>query len=81
MKAWLWIANPALKWEDHSGVGRFEALRRYIHSRYVYWATPVLQPGVEVKIGHAAYIWRTRSPYDNRNGVVAFGEVVEAPRM
>jgi hypothetical protein len=77
MGAWLWIASPQ-KWRSTARLSALDALRQYLASGYVYWATPILQ---EVAVGEPSYIWRTPSPQNKRNGIVAVGAVVEAPRF
>jgi hypothetical protein len=72
MNAWLWVANPALKWRETSGLTPFEALRRYLEARYVYWATPDFQR--HIRVGDPAYIWLSE------NGIIAAGEVAEVPK-
>lgn len=54
----------------------FDVLKAYIvdPSAYVYWSTPRLQD--EIKVGDAAYIFRTV----DKPGIVARGVVAEAPR-
>jgi hypothetical protein len=54
----------------------WDVLKAYITdlSAYVYWSTPHLQD--EIKVGDAAYIFRTV----DRIGVVACGVVAETPR-
>jgi hypothetical protein len=79
MGAWLWTGNPN-RWKANPSVTGYEAMRSYLEDEcgYVYWATPKNRDRVEV--GDCAYIWRSKSQYDDRNGIVAVGTVEEKPR-
>jgi hypothetical protein len=74
MNAWLWVANPVLKWRGTRtpDLTPFEALHRYLAVRYVYWATPDYQR--HIRAGDPAYIWLSE------NGIIAAGEVAEPPQ-
>jgi len=73
MGAWLWTGNPD-RWE-YSG-----DMRSYLESgsKYVYWSTTKYRE--RVQIGDRAYIWRTKSKNNDRNGIVAVGTVAEEPK-
>ena len=78
MSAYIWNANPE-KWHAATpNQDSWASLEAYLNdpSNYVYWSTPQLRD--KIRIGDAAYIWRTQYK-QHRSGIVAVGEVAERP--
>jgi hypothetical protein len=80
MSAWLWTGNPE-KWDSTGKFIAYEAMQNYLDNeyKYVYWATPP-KWRAKIKKGDRAYIWRTKSRFDPKNGIVATGTVLEEPQ-
>ena len=76
MGAFVWRTNHRMWRVVPPFTDSWDVLKAYIidPSAYVYWSTPHLQD--EIKVGDAAYIFRTV----DRNGIVACGVVEETPR-